>query len=255
VGTPWRDESEKGGLEWSAVDDAALLAALARGIEPAIAEFYRRFIDVLIAVARRHGVAAGERRARASEFLDDAALRLADWRHAAPRSLVAYLATSFRRRLGMDWRAERRATQRHGATLSEVADGSQWVVAEMCSEYAIRSATSPDEAAVDEERGLPDETRTGLAQALWEAMSAEEQHMMGYLAERYPQREIAERLGLTPSATRVRILRLRQRLRKAAAQYVATLPTQDGIALARILATPRGQIAQPDRGPARRTKT
>lgn len=226
---------------WPTADDAVLLAAIARGVEPAIGEFYRRFIDLLIAIARRHGVPAGERRSRAAEFLDDTALRLADPRQRAPRSLVAYLATSFRRRLGMDWRAETRESRRHGATLSEVADGSQLVVAEMCSEFAIRSATSADGTAIEGERGLSDEVRVGLAQTLWTSMSEEEQRMMGYLAERYPQREIADRLGITPAATRVRIMRLRQRLRKAAVRYVATLSVQEGFVLARVLGTPRGQ--------------
>jgi RNA polymerase sigma factor (sigma-70 family) len=250
VKTPPGNQDVDGGVQWAAADDATLLGAIARGVEPAIGEFYRRFVDVLMAVARRHGVPAAERRSRAAEFLDDAALRLAAWRHPVPRSLVAYLATSFRRRLGMDWRAETRESHRHGATLSQVADGSQWVIAEMCSEYAIRSATSPDAAAVEEERGLPDDARAELAHALWTAMSEEEQRMMGYLAERYPQREIAERLGLTPTTARVRIMRLRQRLRKVAAQYIATLSVEDGIALARALATPRARIAGGRRQPA-----
>ena len=236
-------EGENATERWPAADDATLLAAIARGVEPAMREFYDRFIDLLVTAARRQGVPAGERRSRAAEFLDDAALRLTERRHPTPRSLAAYLATSFRRQLGMAWRAEARESHRHGATLSEVADGSQRVVAEMCSEYAIRSATSPDEAAVEGERGLRHQVRTELAQALWAAMSAEEQRMMGYLSERYPQREIAERMGITAAATRVRILRLRQRLRKVAAQYVSTLSVDDGIVLARVLGRPRGETA------------
>lgn len=238
------NEDEDATVRWPTADDAALLVAIARGIEPAMKEFYDRFIDLLITAARRQGVPAGERRSRAAEFLDDAVLRVTERRHPAPRSLAAYLATSFRRRLGMDWRAETRESHRHGATLSEVADGSQRVVAEMCSEYAIRSATSPDEAPVEGEHGPHNQVRTELAQALWAAMSAEEQRMMGYLSERYPQREIGERMGITAAATRVRILRLRQRLRKVAAQYVSTLSVDDGIVLARVLGRPRGQAPQ-----------
>lgn len=248
--------SERGdaNARWAAADDAALLAAIARGVEPAIGEFYRRFIDLLIAIARRQGVPAGERRSRAAEFLDDTALRFADTRQRAPRSLVAYLATSFRRRLGMDWRAETRERRRHGATLSEVADGSQLVVAEMCSEFAIRSATSPEGGGIVEQRGLSEQVRAELARVLWTSMSEEEQLMMGYLAERYPQRDIADRLGIAPTAARVRIMRLRQRLRRIATQYVATLSVQDGIMLARVLGAPRGQPGEHPRRPAAEEK-
>jgi RNA polymerase sigma factor (sigma-70 family) len=239
-----RNDGGTDGERWRAAGDALLLAAVARGVDPAITEFYHRFSDVLIAIARRHGVAKAERVSRVAEFLDDTVLRLSERRHPVPRSLVAYLATSFRHRLGMDWRAETREGHRYDATLSEVADGSQRVVAEICSEYAVRTATSADDSAVEDERGLPNQARTELSDALWKAMSAEERQMMGYLAERHPQREIAGYLGLTPEATRVRILRLRRRMQVVAARYVATLPVDEGVALSRMLEARQSHVTE-----------
>lgn len=76
---------------------------------------------------------------------------------------------------------------------------------------------------------------------------------MGHVAERYPQREIAAAFGIAPTAMRVRIHRIRERLVAAAAQYIGDLPVADGIRLARFLEVPRAESVK--KNTERRSRT
>jgi RNA polymerase sigma factor (sigma-70 family) len=214
-----------------------LVAGLRAGWELAYAEFLHRFMPALAALAQRRGFSAGEARMLATEFLADASMRLGESaRFPLPRSLRAYLVQSFRHRLAMDARGAGRRRRRLTGLLGDVAGGAERVVAECSSEYAIRAArgdTAFDDGAVDHSRG--DADRAALVDALLGAVSADERRILGCLAERLPQREIAERLGTSPGAMRNRIMRLRQRLRRLAASWANGRPAADSTPLSRLL--------------------
>ena len=224
-------------VDWSGCDDAMLVAGLRAGWELAYAEFLHRFMPALAVLAQRRGFSAGEARMLATEFLADASMRLGESaRFPLPRSLRAYLIQSFRHRLAMDARGAGRRRRRLTGLVGDVAGGAERAVAECSSEYAIRAArgdTALDDVDADHSRG--DADRAALVDALLDAMSADERHILGYLAERLPQREIAERLGTSPGAMRNRIMRLRQRLRRLAASWANDRPAADSTPLLRLL--------------------
>lgn len=226
-------------VDWSGCDDAMLVAGLRAGWEVAYAAFLDRFMPALVTVAQRRGFSAGEARTLATEFLADASLRLGEKvRFPVPRSLSAYLVQSFRRRLAMDARGAERRRRRLDGLLVDVGEGAERAVAECSSQYAIRAARG--ESALDDETRHADHTpgdddRAALAAALFDAASADERLILGYLAERLPQREIAQRMGTSPGAMRNRIMRLRLRLRRFAAYWAIDLPTANSPSLARLL--------------------
>jgi hypothetical protein len=65
--------------------------------------------------------------------------------------------------------------------------------------------------------------------------TADERRVLGYLAERVPQRLIAEWTGVSHDAMRKRILRLRVRLRAEVLRYAETLPTRERTEVMRAL--------------------
>jgi len=234
-------------VAWHTVDDAKLLDAMRDGREPAFAEFFMRFAPLLGGLTRRMRISAGERRALVDDFLGDAAMRLARVTHPVPRTLAGYLATSFRRRLALDYRVDARRGNAQHLLLTDVGNGAERAVAETCSEYAIRlaSGTDPSDDDSDDSNGQWTRLREELALALRASVTDDEWRILGWRSERVPYREIGEMLGLTAGAARVRVTRLRNRLFTAAKRHIAALPTQDGIVLARVLGGRRD-----DRAPA-----
>lgn len=235
--TPWRD-----------VDEMQLLHEMRRGVNGAFTEFFRRFSPLLITMARRRQVPADDRQGFVTEYLEDAVIAIVTRNRSVPTSFAPYLAAGFRRRLVSAWRAREARERRHGALSCDETRSRERVVAEGLSAYSIGAAhgAEPSDAPNDSADVDPiREARLALAAALYEAMDAEERGIMGHVAERFPQREIAGVLGIAPGAARVRILRLRARLRRVAIAYIGALPVDEGIALARFLETPRGQRAKP----------
>lgn len=224
-------------VDWSGCEDAMLVAGLRAGWEAAYSEFLDRFAPALALQAQRRGFSASEARTLATEFLADASMRLGERvRFPLPRSLRAYLIQSFRHRLAMDARGAGRRRRRLTGLLGDVTGGGERAVAECSSEYAIRAArgdTALDDGDADHSRG--DADRAALIDTLLDAVSAEERRILGYLAERLPQREIAQRLGTSPGAMRNRIMRLRQRLRRLAAFWANDRPAAEGTPLLRLL--------------------
>ncbi|MFL5560849.1 MAG: RNA polymerase sigma factor [Gemmatimonadaceae bacterium] len=247
--------SNGAGGSWRDAEESQLVDAMRRGHDAAFAEVYRRFAPLLTRMARRRRVPDGERETLIMDYLEDTLMPVLRGRRPIPSPLGAYLAAGFRRRLISAWRS-RQADDARTQRLEVIASAPyEHVVAEGLSEHAIRTASlgaseasgsligsKPDnlseplgDAAADPVR----EARTGLAKALADAMSPEERQLMGHVAERFPQREIAAGLGITPTAARVRIHRLRGRLMQVAVSYISALPVQDGILLAQFLDTPR----------------
>ncbi|NUQ20808.1 MAG: hypothetical protein HOQ09_07585 [Gemmatimonadaceae bacterium] len=208
---------------------------------------------MLTRMAARRRVPDGEQAALIAEHLEDTLIPILRGLRREPSPLGAYLAAGFRRRLVSVWRArEREAVRRR--SLEIVASGPladdrhtngadrERVVAEGLSEYTLHSARPPDTGESLELRTHDPvrDARLGLAHALGGLMTPEERLIMGQVAERYPQREIAAAFGVGASGMRMRILRLRERMAEEAARYINALPNEDGILLARFLATPRG---------------
>lgn len=232
---------------WGKVDDERLIAAMRRGVSAAFAEIYRRHAPLLMRMARRRRTPAAEQETLVAEHLEDTLMPILKGR-PMPDHFASYLAAGFRRRLVSAWRARELAAERR-RSLTIVSGGAagregkaghddrERVVAEGFSEYALRSAQGPDPAG-----GLATRTQTArdaLADVLSAAMTPDERRLMGQVAERYPQREIAEGYGVSHATMRVRIHRIRERLMQVAATHIGTLAAEDGILLARLLATPR----------------
>ena len=228
---------------WRDADDAQLVAGMRRGIGAAFAEVFRRIAPMLTAMARRRRVPDADRDCVVTEYLEDTLLKLAAHHRRAPSPLGPYLATGFRRRLISLWR-QRTAAEGRDQTLTGYTTEGERVVAESLSAYAMNAAagwgeeSNPESDAATDPVGL---ARLELARALSGTMNAEERRIMGHVAERYPQREIAAVFGVAPTAMRVRIHRIRERLLAAAAQYIGDLPVTDGIRLARFLEAPRAR--------------
>ena len=226
---------------WHACDDAAVVAGMRQGWEAAYGEFFDRFTAMLTTLARRRDIPPGERMALVLEFLDDIALRLGRGTLPVPRAVAGYLAASFRHRMALHWRREEHRHLQEDAYLMETGAGRQRAVTESLSEYAVRSTEGADQEEADSHdeaeapRRRDTEVRRALADTLLGEASDDERRMLGYLAEHMPQREIARLFGITPGAARVRILRLRERLRKTAVAYANERPVAEGLMLARLL--------------------
>lgn len=226
---------------WQEIDDLGLLAAMRSGAEAAYAEFFVRFGPMLHGLARRLRLSTGERTALVDEFLGDAAMRLVRITSAMPTALAAYLATSFRRRLALDWRNAARQHEIQRGLLTDLGTGSERVVAETCSAYVVRLArgeegdTNEDGSGEAGEIGDWTRLRQSLALALLEGATEEERRVLAWRAERMPYREIGQLLGIPEGTARVRAIRLRDRLFGVAKRYISALPTHDGLLLARLL--------------------
>ena len=248
----WEEEPEPRAASWRDASETELLCAMRRGHHAAFAECYRRFAPMLARMAARRGVPVEDQTALIGEHLEDTLIPILRGLRRDPSPLGAYLAAGFRRRLVSVWRAREREAVRRRA-LEIVASGPvaddrhasarerERVVAEGLSEYALQAARPPDtvESLALRAHDPVREARLGLAHALTRLMTPDERQIMGQVAERYPQREIAAAFGVGASGMRMRILRLRERMAEEAARYINGLPTEDGILLAQFLATPR----------------
>lgn len=200
----WQEEPEPRAVSWREASETELLSAMRRGHHAAFAECYRRFAPMLARMAARRGVLDGDQAALIAEHLEDTLIPILRGLRREPSPLGAYLAAGFRRRLVSVWRARERETVRR-RSLEIVASGPvaddrhtngadrERVVAEGLSEYALHSARPPDtgESLGHRTHDPVRDARLGLAHALGGLMTPEERLIMGQVAERYPQREIA----------------------------------------------------------------
>lgn len=241
------------GDDWRQHDDATLVAGMRNGWEPAYAEFFGRYVRMLTALARRGGIRPEDQSALVTEFLDDVAMRFGSSSLPAPRSLGGYLAAGFRARLAQEARGERRRQARVAGLSTDIGSGSELAVAEALSAYSIALTEGPE--AREGSTGGGGSTRgagarSRLIATLMNGASDSERKMLGLMAQRMPQREIAELLGVSAGAVRVRILRLRERLWHEAVNYVNTVPVEEGLALQRVLAGRAVPRARHDAPPA-----
>ena len=187
---------------WS---DQELLQHMRRDDEAAIREFYRRFAPVLWRIARQAQVQPALREDVVTDCLSDAAIHFMQATVGIPQNLSGYLVSTFRHRLANDRRATERRTA-VGAAALWAHDGEP-VVREMCSEASIRASAGP---AFETPPLSPVLER--LSRVIDSGISDDERQMLRWVSAAIPQRLIAEWLGITHNAARVRVLRLRERL-------------------------------------------
>jgi RNA polymerase sigma factor (sigma-70 family) len=222
--------------------DAELLARLVAGDQRAVAELYARWLPPLVQQARARQVDAAERRELVLDLLADVALGLMRGTLRPPRSLGGYLVTALRRRL-ID-RHRRRLVRRDVVPLDEARD--------------VRSAdAAPDHASVDgpAARDATDDASvalTALARHLERHLDETDVRIVLWLGERVPQRTIAEWIGTSHGALRMRVSRLREALRQVARTWVATLDGEERAEVARFFRRAAPAAAPTPRRPADR---
>ena len=197
-----RKEQESRPESWS---DHEVLQRMRRDDAVAIREFYHRFTPVLWKIARQAHVQPALRDDVVTDCLTDSALHLMQPTVPEPANLAGYLVAALRHRLAN----ERRASQRRlatGATAAWSGDGEH-VVREVCSEASIRASAGP---AAEAPTLSPVLER--LSRVIDAGLREDERQMLRWVSASIPQRVIAEWLGITHNAARVRVLRLRERL-------------------------------------------
>jgi DNA-directed RNA polymerase specialized sigma24 family protein len=197
---------EAGVEAWS---DQELVQRMRRDDGVAIREFYYRFTPVLWKEARRAQVQPALRDDVVNDCLADSAIHLMQANVPIPVNVTGYLIAALRHRLANDRRAERR---RLAAGEAAVWHGhGERVVREVCSEASLRASAGP---AAESPPLSPVLER--LSRVVDAGITAEERQILRWVSASIPQRLIAEWLGVTHNAVRVRVLRLRDRLLEVA---------------------------------------
>lgn len=218
--TAWGEDDELASTRYPT--SARLLAAIHSGDEAAIRELFLLYSPLLRDQARRLGIDVGQRDEVVTTLLDDVVVHLMEYR-LSPRHLSRYLVASLRNRLRNRHRdSSRRAATQENA-YRELGRSGQRVVAESHSAYGLRSSMPSDG---DESRALR-EPIAGLAAKSAQVLSKEETVMLVCIGRHVPLREIAGQLGISYGAARVRLHRLRERFRRLAVDYLATLKADE----------------------------
>ncbi len=202
---------------------ALLLAAVNRGDARAIKELFVLYAPLLRDQARSMNVPPDERDEVVTTVLDDVVLHLME-HQLMPRHLARYLVAALRNRVRNRHRnAEHRLSTYDRASL-QLAGGSERIVAECHSDYGLRTAMSDDA-----------EASPPLSAVI--------------IRRHMPLRDIAEQLGISYGAARVRLHRLRARFARLATQYVETLKADERREIERFFR--RAQVNLSDRSGAR----
>ena len=213
-----------------AASDRALVLRMRAGEEQAFREFFLRFEPLVLHLARRAGVQPALCREAADDGLGRIALYLARPTSVTPERLAAYVAAAFLGPLRDSQRAESRRERLTLIAAGGIADSPEAAVASTCSEASLRASAGP---AAEETSRSP--AVAGLIAELDALTTVEERRLLGFLAERVPQRLIAEWTGVSHDAMRKRILRLRVRLRAEVLRYASTLPARERAEVMRAL--------------------
>jgi len=207
---------------------ANLLAGIHDGDESAIRELFLLYAPLLRDQARRMGIDGDDRDDMVTTLLDDVVLHLMEHR-LAPRDLARYLVAAFRNRARRRHRDSSRRESNMGTASSEIGTAQQRIVAECISEYTLASSTVSDSATPSRLAIV------GLARCVAAELSDDEMKMIVGIGRHIPLREIADQLQITYGAARVRVHRLRERFRRIASEYVATLKPNEKNEITRFL--------------------
>lgn len=209
---------------------ASFLAAIARGDERSLRLLYVGFAPLLREQAQVLEVRDEDLEPLVCTVLANFALHLVEARHA-PREVARYLVGALRNEARKLHRDERRRQGWYDRAGGHHARTGERIVAECHSEYGVRTSLGVDDPADGDADGLdravaatPVE-RLGASAAL--AFSPEERTLLVGVSRGVPIRVMAEQLGIEYGTARVRVHRTRERLRKLAAGYVATLEGEE----------------------------
>jgi RNA polymerase sigma factor (sigma-70 family) len=195
--------------------DRQVVAAMQREEIAAMHEFFARFAPMLSREAQRLGARGAAVDEIVVDVLDDVAVALARPDAPLPRSLPGYLTRALRNAMANAERA--RARRRGRSTRAAEATGDD-IVAQAASAASLHAAAGPDH-----EPPRPAPALQRLVAVLEGTLAEDERRMLAWVGEWVPQRLIADWLGISHGAVRVRVMRLRERLRAAAHEYAATL--------------------------------
>lgn len=201
---------------------ARLLAAIHRGDEAAIREFFLLYAPLMRDQARRMSIGHDERDEFVMTVLDDVVLHLME-HHIVPRYLTRYVVASLRNR-ARNWHRDsgrRLATRERAYTQPSASE--QRIVAESHSEFGMRAS----EQLGNDPSSASSASINGLAQRLSRDLTRDELVILICVERHLPLREIAEQLGITYSAVRVRLHRLRERFRKLAIEHLRALKPEE----------------------------
>jgi RNA polymerase sigma factor (sigma-70 family) len=197
----------------------------------ALAEFVRRHRGLLVSYAERFGVLGDDARSLAIDVLEDVALHLMDNPDKIPRSMDAYVVASFRNQV----LKTRRDASRSGRPEMETTGPSVDVASDELdapggsSEAMIRAARGP---AWEPAPLSPVLER--LITTLDSVLTPEERRLLSWVSEYVLQSEIAQWTGVSHSAIRKQVERLRTRLAAAAKLFAASLSARERAELARV---------------------
>jgi RNA polymerase sigma factor (sigma-70 family) len=209
--------------------EGELVQGMRRNESAAFAEFMRRFRPLLLYETRRLDIQPGLREEFVDDCLADVAMRLRQHTSNIPRSLAPYLIRALRLHRLYKRRSERRRIQ-HSAPEELDHDISADATRAVLSEATARASVGPDY----DKPPAPDALER-LVEMLDQELTDDERQMLAWLGSYVPQSEIAEWLGISHGAARNRVMRLRDRLKRAAMHYAAELSLEDRRELERYL--------------------
>jgi RNA polymerase sigma factor (sigma-70 family) len=181
-------------------------------------ELFVLYAPLLRDQARKMSIPSGEHDELVTTLLDDVVLHLIE-AQSPPRELARYLVSSLRNRARNRHRDWIRQKTTDASAYAEYGDARQKIVAECHSEYGLRASQSSD---ADSEIPLRSAIAKLAAKSASE-LSQEEIVIIVGIGRHVPLRDLAEQLGMSYGAARVRLSRLRERFTRLALQYVATL--------------------------------
>ena len=225
-----RNATTNGAGDRGEESDHALVLRMRAGEERAFREFFLRFEPLARYVARRAGVQAALRREVVEDGLGCIALHLARPTSVTPDRLGAYVAVALRGRIREEHLTRARHARLEAAAAEQVHEGGESILASTCSAASVRASAGDDGGVAD----LPGELAELLAM-LRESTTDEERRVLGWLAERIPQRLIAEWTGVSHDVARKRIARLRARLRSAVLRRAEEMPDAARASVLRVL--------------------
>jgi RNA polymerase sigma factor (sigma-70 family) len=225
---------------------ARLLAGINRGDTSAIKELFVLYAPLLRDQARSMNVPLDERDEIVTTVLDDVVLHLME-NQLMPRHLARYLVAALRNRV-RNWHRNslRRVSVRDRASL-QIAQTTERIVAECHSDYGLR-------AAMPDAEGSPPLSSAimRLAERSAADLNREETIMMIAIGRHMPLRDIAEQLGISYGAARVRLHRLRARFARLATQYVESLKPDERREIERFFSRAQVRLFGRDEGISKR---
>ena len=200
---------------------AHLVAAIHRGDEAAMRELFILYAPLLRDQARRMNIDGGDRDEIVTTLLDDVVLHLVE-NSVTPRDLSRYLVAALRNRVRNRHRSVRLHELKLEGAYSVARVAGERIVAECHSEYGMRASGGTTED--------PPPLRSAIVKLAARSaaeLRREELTMMIAVGRHVPLRDVADQLGITYAAARVRLHRLRARFTRLATQFMSILDERE----------------------------